>query len=147
MAIGWKRNMSCSPRLPEIAPRCFGPFIPNWPIFSLPSLTPLRSRSRLGYRKATFDHPLKGFGFLVPKKERKYMAACTWVGNKFNYRVPDDLVLLRCFMGGNALAETDDSLVEAARRELRSIMGLQSEPLFHSIARWPGFDGAIHRRA
>jgi oxygen-dependent protoporphyrinogen oxidase len=91
----------------------------------------------LGYRKATFDHPLKGFGFLVPKKERIYMAACTWVGNKFNHRVPDDLVLLRCFMGGKALAESDDALVEAARRELRSIMGLEAEPFFHSIARWP----------
>ena len=91
----------------------------------------------LGYRKATFDHPLKGFGFLVPKKERKLMAACTWVANKFNHRVPDDMVLLRCFMGGNALGESDDSLVEAARRELGSIMGLQAEPLFHSIARWP----------
>ncbi len=91
----------------------------------------------LGYRKATFDHPLKGFGFLVPKRERKYLAACTWVGNKFNYRVPDDTVLLRCFMGGHAGMETDDSLVETARRELRSIMGLQAEPFFHSIARWP----------
>ena len=29
------------------------------------------------------------------------------------------------------------SLVEAAQRELRSIMGLQAVPLFHSIARWP----------
>jgi len=91
----------------------------------------------LGYRKATFDHPLNGFGFLVPKRERKFMAACTWVGNKFSYRVPDDLVLLRCFMGGNALAQSDDALVEAARSELKSIMGLQAEPFFHSIARWP----------
>lgn len=91
----------------------------------------------LGYRKATFDHPLNGFGFLVPKRERKFLAACTWVGNKFSYRVPDDLVLLRCFMGGNALAQTDDSLVEAARSELGSIMGLKAEPFFHSIARWP----------
>lgn len=91
----------------------------------------------LGYKKATFDHPLNGFGFLVPKLERKYVAACTWVGNKFNYRVPDDMVLLRCFMGGNALAKTDQELVEAARRELRSIMGLEAAPMFHSIARWP----------
>ncbi len=91
----------------------------------------------LGYRKDTFDHPLKGFGFLVPKRERKLMSACTWVGNKFSYRVPDDMVLLRCFMGGDALSESDDALVEAARRELRSIMGLQAAPVFHSIARWP----------
>jgi protoporphyrinogen/coproporphyrinogen III oxidase len=91
----------------------------------------------LGYRKDTFDHPLKGFGFLVPKRERKLLAACTWVGNKFSYRVPDDMVLLRCFMGGDALNESDESLVEAAQRELRSIMGLQAAPVFHSIARWP----------
>ena len=57
----------------------------------------------LGYRKATFDHPLNGHGFLVPKKERKYIFGCTWVGNKFNYRVPDDMVVLRCFLGGDAM--------------------------------------------
>jgi protoporphyrinogen/coproporphyrinogen III oxidase len=91
----------------------------------------------LGYRKDTFDHPLKGFGFLVPKRERKLMAACTWVGNKFTNRVPDDMVLLRCFMGGDALKESDETLVAAAQRELRSIMGMQAVPVFHSIARWP----------
>ena len=91
----------------------------------------------LGYRKDTFDHPLKGFGFLVPQRERKLISACTWVGNKFSYRVPDDMVLLRCFMGGEALQESDESLVVAARRELQSIMGVQAVPVFHSIARWP----------
>ncbi|HYL36874.1 MAG TPA: protoporphyrinogen oxidase [Bryobacteraceae bacterium] len=91
----------------------------------------------LGYRKDTFDHPLNGFGFLVPKLERKYMAACTWVGNKFSYRVPEDMVVLRCFLGGNALSLGDDALVEAARGELESIMGLRTAPVFSSIARWP----------
>jgi len=91
----------------------------------------------LGYRKDTFDHPIKGHGFLVPKLERKYLMGCTWVGNKFDYRVPGDMVVLRCFVGGNGLALSDDSLVEAARSELRGIMGLEAEPVFHSIARWP----------
>ena len=91
----------------------------------------------LGYRKDTFDHPLKGFGFLVPKRERKLLAACTWVGNKFSYRVPEDMVLLRCFMGGGALQESDASLVDTARRELQSIMGLSAMPVFSSVARWP----------
>jgi oxygen-dependent protoporphyrinogen oxidase len=91
----------------------------------------------LGYRKDTFDHPLKGHGFLVPKLERKYLMGCTWVGNKFSHRVPDDMVLLRCFVGGNGLALADDELVAAARSELGGIMGLQAQPVFHSIARWP----------
>jgi len=91
----------------------------------------------LGYRKDTFDHPLKGHGFLVPKLERQYLMGCTWVGNKFNHRVPDDMVLLRCFVGGNGLALADEELVAAARSELRGIMGLQAQPVFHSVARWP----------
>lgn len=91
----------------------------------------------LGYRKDGFNHPLNGHGFLVPKLERKLLMGCTWVGNKFNYRVPDDMVLLRCFIGDNGLALPDHSLVEAARNELRSLMGIQAEPVFHSIARWP----------
>jgi len=91
----------------------------------------------LGYRKDTFDHPLKGHGFLVPKLERQYLMGCTWVGNKFNHRVPDDMVLLRCFVGGNGLALTDEELVAAARSELRGFMGLQAQPVFHSVARWP----------
>ena len=99
----------------------------------------------LGYRKDTFDHPLKGFGFLVPKRERKLLAACTWVGNKFSYRVPDDMVLLRCFMGGDALKESDESLVEAAQRELRSIMGLQAVPVVPQHRALAQRDGAIYR--
>jgi oxygen-dependent protoporphyrinogen oxidase len=91
----------------------------------------------LGYRKATFDHPLNGHGFLVPKKERKYVFGCTWVGNKFDYRVPDDMVVLRCFLSGDAMPLSDEALVDAARSELRSIMNLEAEPVFHNIARWP----------
>jgi protoporphyrinogen/coproporphyrinogen III oxidase len=90
-----------------------------------------------GYEKATFDHPLNGHGFLVPKKERKYVFGCTWVGNKFDYRVPDDMVVLRCFLGGEAMPLSDEALVDAARAELRSIMNVQAEPVFHNIARWP----------
>ena len=95
----------------------------------------------LGYKKATFDHPLIGFGFLVPSRERQRLGACTWVQNKFSYRVPDDLVVLRCFFGGAAddaiLSEDDDSLVAIARQELRRMMGVSAEPLFANIARWP----------
>lgn len=91
----------------------------------------------LGYRKQGFDHPLNGHGFLVPKLERKYLMGCTWVGNKFNYRVPDDMVLLRCFIGGNGFSLSDEQLVEAARDELRSLMAIEAVPVFHRIARWP----------
>jgi protoporphyrinogen/coproporphyrinogen III oxidase len=47
------------------------------------------------------------------------------------------MVVLRCFLGGDAMPLSDDALVDAARDDLHSIMGLQAEPVFHNIARWP----------
>jgi protoporphyrinogen/coproporphyrinogen III oxidase len=90
----------------------------------------------LGYIARTFDHPLQGHGFLVPKKERKFIFGCTWVGNKFDHRVPGSMVVLRCFLGGNAMDLSDEAIVDAARSELNSIMGLEAEPVFHNVARW-----------
>jgi protoporphyrinogen/coproporphyrinogen III oxidase len=91
----------------------------------------------LGYQKATFDHPLIGHGFLVPKKERKHIFGCTWVGNKFDHRVPANMVVLRCFLGRETMPLNDEALVEAARSDLGSIMNLEANPVFHNIARWP----------
>ena len=95
----------------------------------------------LGFSKSGFDHPLDGFGFLVPRRERRRLVACTWLGTKFSHRVPDDLVVLRCFMGGaegaDTLSESDDTLTEAAMEELRDIMGITARPIFTRISRWP----------
>lgn len=94
----------------------------------------------LGYEKSTFDCRLNGFGFLVPKRERKRVMAGTWVGTKFAHRVPEDKVVLRCFLGGDSsasLQESDDALVETVREELRDILGLHSQPMFWRVARWP----------
>ncbi len=86
------------------------------------------------------NHPLNGFGFLVPKKERRRLVACTWVGTKFSHRVPDDQAVLRCFLGGvdgRVLDESDERLIEAVREELRGFMGITATPSFHQITRWP----------
>ena len=95
----------------------------------------------LGYRASEFDGRQAGHGFLVPRKERKRMAACTFVDTKFDFRAPSDRMLLRCFFGGAGddavLGESDQSLVGMAREELRTILGLTAEPEFTSISRWP----------
>jgi oxygen-dependent protoporphyrinogen oxidase len=95
----------------------------------------------LVYDRAEFGGPLNGFGFLVPKRERERLVACTWVHNKFQYRAPDDKVILRCFFGGVSdpaiLNESDESLIAIAKQELRRILGVAIEPRFAKIARWP----------
>ncbi|MFN3324041.1 MAG: protoporphyrinogen oxidase [Bryobacteraceae bacterium] len=95
----------------------------------------------LVYDKAALNHPQNGFGFLVPRKERGCIVACTWVGTKFSHRVPDNRALLRCFLGGSSDEEVlnwpDESVIRTVRAELAQIMGVQAEPLFTRIARWP----------
>ncbi len=95
----------------------------------------------LGYERKALNRDLNGFGFLVPRKERRQILACTWVGTKFANRVPEDRVLLRCFLGGSqgetVLSQSDEKIVATVQDELREIMGLSAEPVFTRISRWP----------
>ncbi len=92
----------------------------------------------LGFERSAVREQMRGFGFLVPKRERKRLLACTWVGNKFPFRAPETMALLRCFAGGDAvLAETDNSILSAIRQEVREIAGVRAEPLFSRVFRWP----------
>ncbi|MDE3167327.1 MAG: protoporphyrinogen oxidase [Acidobacteriota bacterium] len=95
----------------------------------------------IGYRAADFARPPAGFGFLIPKKERRRLVACTWVGTKFPYRVPDGLIVARCFLGGmedaGVLEESDDAILAAVCGELRDIAQVTARPVFSRIARWP----------
>lgn len=95
----------------------------------------------LGYAAADLAHAPQGFGFLVPRKERRKLVACTWVGTKFSHRVPADKIVARCFLGGmeggGVLEESDDAIVAAVTSELRDIAGVTARPLFSRIFRWP----------
>lgn len=94
----------------------------------------------LGYDRAQFAVPTEGFGFLVPRSERKRMLACTFVHNKFPHRAPEDKLLLRVFLGGardqSALSMADADVIGAVRDELRQILGVTAEPRFTRVYRW-----------
>lgn len=94
----------------------------------------------LAYRKAEFEHPLNGFGFLVPRKEGTVVKASTWSSTKFKGRAPEDGVLIRCFVG-NANEETivyrsDEEILDVVFKDLEKIMGVKAKPLFYRIYRW-----------
>ena len=95
----------------------------------------------LGFDAADFAVLPDGFGFLVPRKERKLLAACTWVGTKFPHRVPEGKVVARCFIGGldvaPILARSDDAIIDQVTRELAEIAGVTARPRFTRIYRWP----------
>lgn len=95
----------------------------------------------LGFDSADFATPPVGFGFLVPKKERRRVMACTWVGTKFSHRVPTGKIVARCSLGGSSdagvLEESDESIAATVIDELREIAGVTAKPRFTRIARWP----------
>ncbi|HJT89989.1 MAG TPA: protoporphyrinogen oxidase [Bryobacteraceae bacterium] len=95
----------------------------------------------LGFDAADFAHPPEGHGFLVPKKERRRLVACTWVGMKFPYRVPEGKIVARCFLGGmgdaGVLGEPDEAVATTVLDELRHIAGFRAQPKFTRIFRWP----------
>jgi oxygen-dependent protoporphyrinogen oxidase len=97
--------------------------------------------AQLVFRESEFDGQRAGTGFLVPRAERRRLMACTFVGTKFPHRVPADKITLRCFFGGAGndavLDESDESLIAAAREELRAIIGLTATPIFTGVSRWP----------
>jgi oxygen-dependent protoporphyrinogen oxidase len=95
----------------------------------------------LGFPDNAFPKPLAGFGFLVPKRERRRLVACTWVGTKFSHRVPSGTTVLRCFLGGMddcaILGESDSAIIATVVDELHDIVGFRASPAFWRIFRWP----------
>jgi len=85
--------------------------------------------------------PFKGFGFVVPAKEKSAIIACTFVSQKYAGRVPDETVLIRVFMGG-ALAKDiydlhDQELIERAREELTKYLHIKAQPRQSKLTRYP----------
>jgi oxygen-dependent protoporphyrinogen oxidase len=95
----------------------------------------------LGYRRADVLHPLDGFGFVVPRTEKRALLACTFSSVKYAGRAPEGDVLLRAFVGGalnEAVLELDDApLVMRARAELREALGITAAPALARVFRWP----------
>ncbi|HUE04304.1 MAG TPA: protoporphyrinogen oxidase [Bryobacteraceae bacterium] len=95
----------------------------------------------MGFPASAFPKPLDGFGFLVPKRERRRLVACTWVGTKFSHRVPSGTTVARCFLGGmddgEILEESDEAVLATVLQELHEIVGFRAAPAFSRIFRWP----------
>ncbi len=94
----------------------------------------------LGYRSADVKHPLDGVGFVVPRAAGRPILASTWVSSKWAGRAPEGHVLLRAFFGGawgeDVLSHDDEGLVRVARTELRTLMGLDAEPVLTRVFRF-----------
>ena len=66
--------------------------------------------------------------------------ACTWTSTKWDNRAAKGHVLIRVFVGriqdANALPENKEALIQIAQEEIRSTMGIETQPTHSWVFRW-----------
>ncbi len=94
-----------------------------------------------GFRREAVGHALNGFGFLVPRRERKALTACTWVNTKFPTRIAPEYAVLRSFLvdreADELMLAPDEELIRVVRGELQHLMGISAPVEFFTVNRWP----------
>lgn len=94
----------------------------------------------LGFRREDVNHPLDGFGVLIPASERRALLGALFSSSLFPGRAPDDCVTITCFVGGARQAERaredTDLIVERVLLDLRQLLGVTGEPVFAKHVYW-----------
>jgi protoporphyrinogen/coproporphyrinogen III oxidase len=92
------------------------------------------------YDAHAVQHPLNGFGFLVPKSERQTIAAVTWINTKFPSRIAEGQIAIRSFVVANDALRlenaTDIELADLVTDDLRRFMGIHASPKYSAVHRW-----------
>jgi len=91
----------------------------------------------LGYMRDKIKQDLKGFGFLVPKREGRKILGTLWDSSIFPNRAPEGYVLLRSMLGGARSAEIalqeENKLVNTVMEEMKKIMDIKALPDFVKV--------------
>lgn len=95
----------------------------------------------LSYPPGSWGARLKGFGFVVDRREAKTIVAGTYSSCKFPGRAPDGTEVLRLFLGGAGREEVvsfdDARILSGVRADLSRILGADPEPAAGRVYRWP----------
>ena len=87
----------------------------------------------LGYDKPALDNPLDGFGFLIPRGEKRKILGALWDSSVFPNRAPEGKALIRAMVGGvrgpELAALPSKELIAVTRSELAATMGIAAEPV------------------
>lgn len=92
-----------------------------------------------GFRRSQIQHPLNGFGVVIPIVEHRKILSATFSSTKYPGRAPADHVLIRIYIGGvcqpELLQQDDDELLAMALKELTKLLGIQGRPMLSHINR------------
>lgn len=93
------------------------------------------------YRRSDIRHAMDGFGFVVPRTEKKTILACSFSSIKWPDRVPVGKAVLRVFVGGALQPDvfdlSDEHLECLIWQDLNTYMGIKTVPLVSITSRFP----------
>lgn len=94
-----------------------------------------------GYARAQVAHPLRGFGFMVPRRERAESICTFWNSSLFPGRAPKGHVLLTTFAGREATSPLfsvpEDECSRLIERENARYLGIAGDPVERHVWRSP----------
>lgn len=123
----------------DVAARLISPFAPE-AATSLAAIeyAPIAAIASL-YRRENVRHALDGFGFLVPRVERRRILGTLFSSSMFEGRAPSGHVLLTTFTGGRRHPEipgkTENDIAAIVSQELAQLLGATS-PEWQEVTRW-----------
>ncbi|MBZ0200475.1 MAG: protoporphyrinogen oxidase, partial [Ignavibacteriaceae bacterium] len=92
------------------------------------------------YNKKDIGHPLDGFGFLIPAKEKKSFLGALWSSVIFNNRAEEDKAVFTLFVGGSRDADLlkvdKEVIIKKVKNEFEALMNIKCEPIFSSSRYW-----------
>jgi oxygen-dependent protoporphyrinogen oxidase len=94
----------------------------------------------LVYHRQDIDHPLDGFGVVVPAIERRPIVAASFLTVKFPGHGPPGRAIVRVFSGGvlqpDRIDHSDAELIAAAMQQMKELIGAGGEPIETHVMRW-----------
>ena len=95
----------------------------------------------LGYRREDVQHPLDGFGMLVPQVENFRILGALFSSTLFPNRAPNGCVTLTAYVGGTRAPELTerpmDEVVRMTQEDLARILDIRGKPVFSHTVLYP----------
>ncbi len=94
----------------------------------------------MGFPRVAVEHPLDGYGFLVPRDQGLRTLGAIWSSSIFPAHAPAGMVSMRCMVGGardpDAIDCSDEALLALVQEELKPVLGLRAPPDLKRIYRY-----------
>jgi len=94
----------------------------------------------LGFRRDDIEHPLDGFGVLIPRRLGLQTLGCLFSSTLFPERAPQGQVLLTIFIGGarnrGIVERSEDDITDQVIADLTPLLGIRNAPMLRHAHLW-----------